>query len=108
MKAKYSVNYIENKILTDELWLIRAILALYNKQTYEEKNKERSVIKNNKGFNRPDSYFFSNIAKIIQCVYKYETPKMFYSGILSENQIHKCRILIRKYMKQLTILANSN
>lgn len=105
---KYSVEFIENKILTDDLWLIRAILALYKKQTNEEQSKNISVVRNNMGFNKPDSYYFSSIAKIILCMYGYKKPTMFYDGFLSKNQLYKCRILIRKYVKQLTLIANSN
>ena len=89
-------------------WLIRAILAIYHRQTQSEKENNTSILKNNVGFNKPDSYFLSNIATIIQCVYKYTIPKQYYSGILSEKQIFKCKKLMLKYSKQLTCIANSN
>lgn len=51
------------KLITDTRWLERGILAIYNKQTYEEQASESTLKNNGVGFNGVDAYILSSFAK---------------------------------------------
>ena len=55
--------FIKEKLRSDNRWLCRGILAIYNKQTYEEQNAEATLKDNGVGFNGVDAYILSSFAK---------------------------------------------
>lgn len=86
---------IRNKIETDDRWLIRGLLAIYNLQTADEQNSEVTAHLNGVGFNGMDARFASNIAT-------WYNDK----GFLTPKQIKGVRRVMLKYAGQLTKIAN--
>jgi hypothetical protein len=58
--------FIKEKLLTDDRWLVRGILAIYNLQTDQEKAAEATLKHNGVGFNGCDAYILSSFAKQLQ------------------------------------------
>lgn len=92
---KYTAEFIKDKIFTDNLWLFRAVLAIYKLQTQDEKRKGFTRHNNNVGFNGPDSVFLSSIAELITL-----------NRSLSEKQIYVTKKKMIKYCGQLAKIAN--
>lgn len=95
MKTQWDIEKIKKLLETNDKAVSRAIVALYERQTEDEKNRENTVEKNGVGFNGFDAKFFSSLAQQIQ------------SGrTLSQKQIAFARKGIMKYSKQLAEIAN--
>ena len=86
---------IANKIATDLKWLCGGILAIWNRQTEDEKNTEETRHHNGVGFNGRDARFLSSIAQQIN-----------QGRRLSEKQTVAARKAMVKYTGQLTKIAN--
>ena len=93
--------------------IARAIVAIYNRQTFEEKEQGITKKRNNVGFNAFDAQYFTrpygehnfkNIDPILRFV-KNKNPKDK-EWILS--RLDKLQKRIWKYSAQLTDIANSN
>lgn len=54
--------FIKFKLESDDRWLYRGILAIYSRQTIDEKCTCETVDKNGVGFNRCDAEFLSSLA----------------------------------------------
>ena len=54
---------IKSKVGSDPRWVSRSIIAIYNLQTREEQNKQRTLEYNGIGFNGIDSEILSSFAK---------------------------------------------
>ena len=97
----------DKKIWTKEtLWavlevnddqLAKALVALYNRQTEDEKETKETTEQNGIGFNGVDSTFLSSVA---------ENYKKY--GRLTENQTKAVRKALKKYCRQLVDIANLN
>jgi len=88
-------NYIEQKLATDQRWLERAILAIFQRQTSDEQRAEESKYHNLRGFNSPDAKRMTYYA----CWLK--------SGRhLSGHHVEIARRRMKKYCKQLAAIAN--
>ena len=74
----------------------RAILAIYNRQTVDEKNIKETTANNGIGYNGIDANFMSSLAQFYQS-----------KGFLSSGQIKYGRKAIMKYAGQLTEIANA-
>lgn len=86
---------IKEQIKKNQAWLERAILALFEKQTSDEKITEDTHHHNKQGFNKPDAHLLSYYAKWIQ------------SGKhLDGAHLEKARNKVLKYSGQLTKIAN--
>lgn len=83
--------YILGKIQTDTQWLRRAIVAIYERQTLDEKQTNTTKHHNGVGFNGLDAEFLGSIAKKI-------IARRF---SLSERQISASRNAMVKYVGQL-------
>lgn len=86
--------FIKEKLLTDNRWLYRGILAIYEKQTYEEKNAGNTIIDNGIGFNGADAFILSSFAK-----------QLNQGRILSVKQLAIARKRMPKYAGQLLKIA---
>ncbi len=87
-------SYLKNLVKTNDKALLKAIVCIYDRQTFEEKEAGKSLGKNKIGFNKFDSEEMSDIARKIKAKVK-----------LSENEIIHARITIPKYWKQLMIIS---
>lgn len=92
-----TVEFIKEKIQTNDKWLYRALVRLFENQTLEEQSTENTSINNGIGFNSVDAGILSSFAK-------------FYikNGFLSEKQKIIARKKIKKYTKQLYNIAKQN
>lgn len=86
---------IRDKIKTDTRWLLRAIAAIYKKQTEDEQSNRATSHANNVGFNGVDAEFLSQAAE------RYHQGWNF-----SEKYIAALRRAMLKYSGQLTKIAN--
>jgi hypothetical protein len=91
----YTVNQIKAQLQTDDRWLLRGLLAIYQRQTADEQVAQATIERNNVGFNGCDAQFLTDIAQKYQ---KY--------GRLSDKQIIAVRKCMLKYARQLTRIAN--
>ena len=82
-------------IQTNNKWVERGVVAIYNKQTEDEKMTESTNKKNGIGYSGCDAHLMSYYAKWIL------------SGkSLSGKHLEKARKKISKYANQLTKIAN--
>ena len=95
MVRVWSAKEIDMNIQTSGVWLARAILALLHRQTLDEQRQERTTVANGMGFNASDARFLMSLGKQIENGYG-----------LSQRQTAVARWMIRKYVGQLTRLAN--
>jgi len=85
---------IAERIVADDRWLARGILAIYAKQTDEEQHAETTIEDNGVGFNGVDAPFMTSIAKQLQ-----------QGRTLSPHQAAVCRKIMIKYCGQLERIA---
>lgn len=102
-KTEHTEQSITKLLMTNDLAVTRAILALYRFQTTEEQSAKDSKERNGVGFTKADSEIGTSMAKFA-----------LEAGFLTEKQIaywrrftggNKCRIC--KYARQLLKIANS-
>ena len=92
---EYTTEFIQEKIQTNDEWLIRALQAIFNKQTADEKMVEETRHHNKVGFTGADGNILTSMAKFYNSK-KYLSPK----------QIFLVRKRMVKYSKQLAKIAN--
>lgn len=87
---------IRIKLLTNQRWLERAVVAIYEQQTSDEQYDEQTIERNNQGFTGGDAKFLSYCAKWI-----------LKGNHLSDRFIEKARRMMLKYAGQLAKLAKT-
>lgn len=89
--------YVELKLETDQVWLERAIVAIFERQTVHEQNIEHTIELNHRGYNHADSKRMSYYSKWIK------------SGKhLTGFHINIAQKRIKKYVNQLILIAQQN
>lgn len=91
----YTKDFIKEKILTNDLWLARGVVAIYKRQTSQEQNVGKTIDNNGVGFNGVDSEILTSFAEFF-----------LKRGFLSPKQIHIARKKMVKYCGQLAKIAN--
>lgn len=81
---------------TNDKAVTRAVIAIYNRQTADEKTAQSTLKHNNVGFNGADAPYLSYCAK-------YAIDRKIY---LSGKHLEKSRARIKKYSSQLLEIAN--
>ena len=94
VRAVLTAEEIRQKLATDNRWLVRALLALYNRQTEDEKDSQAAKYNNCRGFNSADSMILTSFAQ-----------QWLRRNWLSNRQLAKMRRLLMKYSKQLVLIA---
>ena len=89
--------YIQFLIEKSDYALKRAIVQIYERQTYEEQTREVTIEENNAGFNKIDAKVLGDIAEKIKR--KQE---------LTSAEIAKSRNKMKKYWKQLMVISLDN
>jgi len=89
--------FIKEKLVTDQRWLMRGITAIYEKQTYDEQQSEATKEDNGVGFNGIDAYILSSFAKQIKA-----------GRTLSIKQLAIAQKKMLKYARQLLFIAKEN
>ena len=92
----WTAETIRENILKSDAWLKRAIIAIYERQTADEKASGETSHNNGVGFNGADSFILSSFAEQIKA-----------RGTLSPKQTEIARKKMPKYAKQLTSIANN-
>lgn len=85
---------IKEKLLSDNRWLTRGVLAIYEKQTWDEQQAEATKEDNGVGFNGADAYILSSFAKQLK-----------QGRTLSSKQLLIARKKMSKYAGQLLQIA---
>lgn len=91
---KKRLEFIREKLAYNDKWLLKALVSLYNSQTYEEKANKETKELNGVGFNATDSKILTSLAE-----------QFIEKNWLSDKQIKICRRLIPKYSGQLVNIA---
>ena len=94
MPDKLKVVYIKERLSSDDRWLIRGLIAIYNYQTSDEKSSGETKELNGMGFNGADAFILSKFAQ------QYLEKKW-----LSEKQLEIARKKMSKYARQLVEIA---
>lgn len=91
----WTADEIRNLVATNDNAVVRGIMALYDRQTADERNAESTIHRNGMGFNGLDAGFGCSLAK------QYNDR-----GFLTGKQITAARKMLKKYAGQLTIISN--
>lgn len=94
-KNTWNKELIKQKLETDDRWLIRGMLSIFEFQTYDEQNSEQTTRHNRVGFTPADAQYLSS------CVKYYNRW-----GKLTDKQMVYVRKRMMKYAGQLTRIAN--
>lgn len=89
-----TADLIKEKLQTSNEWLERGILAIYAKQTFQEKSAQHTIEHNGVGFNGPDGNYLSYTARWLKN-----------GKHLSGSHLPKARKKMMKYSNQLLIIA---
>lgn len=85
---------IQNLLKTNDKALLRSVVAIYNRQTLDERINGQSAERNGIGFSRWDAEEMSDIAVKIK------------NGVpLKQNEIVHSRIVMPKYWRQLMVIS---
>lgn len=93
--VKWTKETIRKRLATDDMWLIRGLLAIYRHQTDSEQNAGMTKEENGVGFNGVDSAILSDMAK-----------QYLNRNFLTPRQIAIVRDKMLKYSGQLAKIAN--
>jgi hypothetical protein len=102
----YSATEIREKLASDDRWLVRGILAVYARQTADEKSSLTTKHHNGIGFNGRDAGILSSFARQILSWKAVENPR--YPQPLSSKQLACARHKMLKYSAQLARIAEEN
>lgn len=92
--SQWTADEIKAKLLTDDVWLIRGLIAIFNYQTVYEQSAEMTQEHNKVGFNGVDGHILTAIAKFYQK-----------RNFLSPKQLYIVRKKMGKYAGQLAKIA---
>lgn len=90
----YTADQIKEKLSTNNKWLIKGLLAIYNNQTQDERRGKGSYVVNGVGFNSWDSEYLSSMAK-----------KVLRGEKIHPNDMGLIRHKMLKYSSQLEKIA---
>jgi len=92
--------YVRDRLGRDDRMAQKAVVKIFEFQTIDEQNAERTSYSNNVGFSGHDAPFLSSLAK--QIIERTNRDPNRKSGIyLSKPQLISLKKLIKKYWKQL-------
>lgn len=92
---KWTKEEIKFKLETENPWLLRGLLAIYDRQTADEKQSELTKHENGVGFGGADANILSSFAR------QYRSR-----GFLTGTQMILARKKMQKYAGQLAKIAN--
>lgn len=91
----YTPEEIKDKILTNQKWLERAILAIFERQTFTEQEEQITRFKNGVGFSAAHAHVMS-----------YCANWLIRGNHLSGKWVDKSQSVMIHYTKQLAAIAN--
>lgn len=107
-KIAQAKEMVRHNLANSDRWLVRGLLAIYARQTADEKNSQHTKYDNDIGFNAVDAPLLSSFAKQVK---KWEnTPEIArkYRSPLSPKQLYRARVKMAKYSGQLVMIAKSS
>lgn len=87
-------DYIQKMVSTEPKWTVAAILALYERQTEDEKAEGSAKVYNRMGFNKFDAAFMTSLAE-----------QLLADKFLSAKQLGAAQKVLKKYAGQLLRIA---
>jgi len=106
MTKVYDATEIREKLVSNDKWLVRGILAIYERQTADEKSSQTTKHTNGVGFNGRDAAILSSFAKQILSWQATSNPR--FRQPLSSKQFELARRMMSKYAAQLARIAEEN
>lgn len=103
MSKKWTPGQIVHLLNTNDIFLERSLVKLFERQTQDEKSASDAKHTNGRGFNKPDSNRLTICAKTILKNKGKGVPE---GKRLLDWQLEDARPRILKYAKQLTEIAN--
>jgi hypothetical protein len=103
---KARLAFFKDKLLTDDRWILRALLAVYSRQTAEEQDSQVTKEDNNMGFSGIDAEIMTSFAKRLlakngSIIIHNPRSEVKLSFFFSEGQEAILRRRIVKYARQL-------
>ena len=86
----YTKEQIQEKLMTNQNWIERGLIVLYNRQTKEEQDGGRTIKHNERGFNGSDDRYLTYCSKWI-----------LKGNRLSGHHVVKCGKRLGKYWRQI-------
>lgn len=102
----YTKEYIAEKLASNDTWLLRAVVAIYEYQTDSEQAAGVTREDNGVGFNGVDSEILSSFAKQI-IRWEAAVNNRRFNTPLSVKQLAIARTKMKKYAGQLARIANA-
>lgn len=113
MTKKKIKEFIREKLGTDILWIKKALLLIYSKQTDSEQVKRETTDYNGVGFTGYDSRFLSSVASQVKLQVKYSVEnyglkenEAINRTVLSDKQCDALKKMMPKYWKQVMDSCN--
>lgn len=107
LKAKQE--FVKDKILNDDRWMLRGLIVIFEHQTSEEKNSQSAKVNNGVGFSRFDAELLTSFANhLINKGFLTKIQNKEYvdaKQIFTPKQIPLLRAKMAKYSGQLTRIA---
>jgi hypothetical protein len=100
---KHTTESVRNKLETNNQWLIRGLVAIYNKQEADEQVARQTKKANGVGFTGVDAFILSEFA--VQVI-DWQEGRGKYRHALSLRQLALARKKMLKYAGQLARIAN--
>ena len=91
----YTKEQIKEKLLSNQIWLERSVIAIYKLQTKEEQKADNTKVKNRMGFSGAHAHVCSYMAKWI-----------LKGNHLSGKYLDKAKKIMPHYVGQLERIAN--
>ena len=104
-KPKQAKEMIKHNLANSTQWLLRGILAIYSRQTSDEKSAQMTKHHNEIGFNGLDSGILSSFAEQIMRWEAMEPRFRKYDCPLSPKQLQIAQKKMSKYAGQLLLIA---
>lgn len=93
---KWKKDEIRAKLETNDVWLFKGLVAIFNKQTADEQDSGVTCHENGMGFTGADAEFMTSLAN-----------QYLVCGSLSKRQTEVVRKRMLKYAGQLAKIANA-
>lgn len=109
---KARIEYIREKLSTDDQWILRGLIAIYQRQTADEQEQQMTKHWNSVGFNGADAEILTSFAqRVIKRGWDaFQAQKIAYpiSFYLTEKQEAILRRRITKYARQLVRISKGD
>ena len=99
---------IAKNLESNDDWVVAGLLAIYERQTRDEKATMTTKHHNDVGFNCADAHKMSSFAEQVIAWKEHRGRTARYSFPLSDKQLYVARKRLKKYVGQLTLVANEN